>query len=129
MRFSDGSSDVCSSDLAVLPEACRNPPPAPGSRWRTRRRGRRPRSWRGYLKCGKGAWSFSCLFGGEVVDGVTALRVEAGDARARVDATREAAPGTAHDHVDGFGTQPTRVGVAPFLPTTDARRVGDKYVV
>src|SRR3546814_15665594 len=117
MRFSDGSSDVCSSDLAVLPEACRNPPPAPGSRWRTRRRGRRPRSWRGYLKCGKGAWSFYLLFGGEVVAGVTALRVAAGDARARVDPTREALPGNEHQNVAGLRAHTTRGGAGRCLRT------------
>src|SRR3546814_11210599 len=69
------------------------------------------------MKCGKGAWAVSCLFGGEVVDGVPALRVEAGDARDRVDATREAAPGTEHDHVDAFGDLPPRDGDDAFLPT------------
>src|SRR3546814_3823632 len=46
--------------------------------------GRGTRDWR---------MSFSLVVGGEVVDGVTALRVEAGDARDRVDAAREPAPG------------------------------------
>src|SRR3546814_20781608 len=59
--------------------------------------------------------SFSLVGGGEGVDGVTALRVEAGDARDRVDAAREPAPGNEHDRVDGLGDQPARDGDDAFL--------------
>src|SRR3546814_12990395 len=68
--------------------------------------GRGTRDWR---------MSFSLVVGGEVVDGVTALRVEAGDARDRVDAAREPAPGNEHDRVDGLGDQPARDGDDAFL--------------
>src|SRR3546814_14133957 len=77
--------------------------------------GRGTRDWR---------MSFSLVVGGEVVDGVTALRVEAGDARDRVDAAREPAPGNEHDRVDGLGDQPAPEGDA----RSEERGVGHEGV-
>src|SRR3546814_15592145 len=59
--------------------------------------GRGTRDWR---------MSFSLVVGGEVVDGVTALRVVAGDARDRVDAARPPAPGHEPERVGGLGHPP-----------------------